>query len=40
MCCSLHVAAMAEIRLLNVQVLEAHTFLMSQSQINPFIQKR
>lgn len=36
-CCWSHVAAMAEIKLLNVQVLRAQTFLISQSQINSFI---
>lgn len=36
-CCRSHGAAMAEIKLLNVKVLGAHTFLMCQSHINPFI---
>lgn len=37
MCCRSHVAAVAEIKLLNAEVLGTHAFLLSQSQINAFI---
>lgn len=37
MCCRSHVAAIAEIKLLNVEVLGTHALLLSQSQINAFI---
>lgn len=37
MSCRSHVAAIAEIKLLNVEILGSHAFFLSQSQINTFI---